>query len=521
MGTPQAPVVLFVFNRYKQLPETLECLRQNNINELYVFCDGSRGPGDDEAVKKVRSLIKNINWIKPKIVAHSHNQGLSESISAGLDLVFKTHDRVIVIEDDICVKPGFYDYMNQALETYKDSKQVAGVTGLRYPFKREAFNNYQYGAFFAARFSSWGWGTWKRFWDNRETNRQALANQIRQNSLALDVGGADMIPTFEGYLNGSLSGSWDVECAANMLVKDMVFVWPTWNMVRNTGLMDGTHASSVEADWQLLWEEPLNQSGFPTKVLQDGTINSEFLSFFKEISHKGDSVISQARAIGGKIKRRLTATGTEAAKPDPSEYTTTDGPLEVPVQKEAYFIALNQYIKTGDKVLDVGSGLGYGLNLLAIKAGEVSGVDIDDKAIAYAKKLLVGRNPKLKELKLYDGYHLPYKDKSFDVITSVDVIEHVEDYDAFIDELLRVAKRAVIISTPNRREEYTNPDGTPRNHWHLREWSREELDAIVKKHPLTVKWHHVNGPWEGPFTVSTVVKPDTMTLTPALLPKQK
>ena len=171
-------------------------------------------------------------------------------------------------------------------------------------------------------------------------------------------------------------------------------------------------------------------------------------------------------------------------------------------------------------MVDDGSGLSYVLNLLSIKAGEVSGVDIDQKAIDYAEKRIRGRNPKLKDLKVYDGYNLPYGDKSFDVITSIDVIEHVEDYDRFIDELLRVAKKAVLISTPNRREEHTNPDGTPKNHWHLREWSRAELDKIIAKHDAKIQWHHVNGPWEGPFTVSSNLKEDTQTLTPALLPKK-
>jgi 2-polyprenyl-3-methyl-5-hydroxy-6-metoxy-1,4-benzoquinol methylase len=222
-------------------------------------------------------------------------------------------------------------------------------------------------------------------------------------------------------------------------------------------------------------------------------------------------IVNRARSFGG--------AETEIPKPDPSEYTTTTGPMEVPVQKETYFIALNNYVKEGDEVLDVGSGIGYGLNLLAIKAGHVSGVDIDPKAIDYCQRHVRGKNPKLKDLKVYDGYHLPYKNDSFDVITSVDVIEHVEKYDEFIDELLRVAKRAVLLSTPNRRPEYTNPDGTPRNYWHLREWSRSELNDILKKHDAKLEWYHVNGPWEGPFTVTRTVRPDTMTLTPVLLKK--
>jgi 2-polyprenyl-3-methyl-5-hydroxy-6-metoxy-1,4-benzoquinol methylase len=224
------------------------------------------------------------------------------------------------------------------------------------------------------------------------------------------------------------------------------------------------------------------------------------------------------RKAAGKVKRALLGQQSQP-KPDPSKYSTTDEPMEVPCQKEAYFLALNGYVKEGDRVLDVGCGIGYGLNLLSIKAGTVEGVDVDAKAVAYVRDQYMGKNPKLKELKVYDGYHLDYPDNYFDVVTSIDVIEHVERYDDFIKELMRVAKRAVVFDTPNRRPEYTNPDGTPKNYWHLREWSYEELDAILRKHSKTVDWHFINGPWDGPFSVSQKVANDTLALVPVVVLK--
>jgi SAM-dependent methyltransferase len=203
---------------------------------------------------------------------------------------------------------------------------------------------------------------------------------------------------------------------------------------------------------------------------------------------------------------------------NPADYTTTADPVEVPVQKEAYYLALTDYMRDGDEVLDVGCGIGYGLNLLAIRAAHVEGIDVDAKAIESCREHLVGKNPKLRDLCVYDGTRLPYGNKSFDVVTTIDVIEHVPDFDTFLRELIRVARRAVVVSTPNRRPEFTNPDGTPRNHWHLREWTRDELEAILERHPIDVDWHHINGPWEGPHTRSREVQPDTQTLTPVLKP---
>lgn len=227
------------------------------------------------------------------------------------------------------------------------------------------------------------------------------------------------------------------------------------------------------------------------------------------------------------IKNFIHKTGYELHKipnpesSDPSDYSTTDYPAEVPCQKETYFFALNNYVKDGDRVLDVGMGVGYGMNLLSIKAKEVYAVDVDKKAVAYCTKNVLGKNPKVKELKSYDGYHLPYKDNYFDVVTCVDVVEHVEDYDKFIDELLRVTKRVVVIATPNRRPEYTNVDGTPKNHWHLREWSFKEFNEIAKTHKSKVNWNFLDGLWEGPFKLRKKVSKDTLVLLPVFIKTKK
>jgi len=198
----------------------------------------------------------------------------------------------------------------------------------------------------------------------------------------------------------------------------------------------------------------------------------------------------------------------------PGDYSATIGVgTIVPCQTEAYFLALNKYVDEGATVLDVGFGLGYGLNILAIKARAVSGVDVDVKALDYCKDTVEGRNPRLVHLSLYDGYNLPFPNRHFDIVTCVDVLEHVEGYHRFLEELLRVSRKGVFISTPNRRPEYTNPDGTPKNYWHLREWTFGELSAILKQHGRT-EWIFLNGPYEGPFSQSNEERIDTIALSP-------
>jgi 2-polyprenyl-3-methyl-5-hydroxy-6-metoxy-1,4-benzoquinol methylase len=518
------PIALFVFNRNKDLQRTLDCLRNSGVQELYVFADGPRNAQEKVLTDLVRKTIDRIDWAKTKKYYQTDNLGLSESIKHGLDTVFKTHDSAVVIEDDICVAPNFYKYAVECLEAYSDREDILGITGLKYPFERGNLDSSEADVFMAPRFSSWGWATWRHKWQLVDFNLGNLEAKLQKSkNTNLGIAGSDAAYSIELLLTGRLSGCWDVYVLINMIIRGQYFVWPTNNMVKNTGLLEGTHAGGKAPSWTLEWEEPDKKEFFlPPKLQKNDKIVDDFVEFFNDGNQRLEG-INMVRKIAKKLMYKAGYNLSRVPKAvgnnntDPSEYSTTDEPMEVPCQKESYFIALNKYIKDGDRVLDVGMGVGYGMNLLSIKANEVYAVDVDDKAVKFCSENNLGKNPKIKELKKYDGYKLPYKDSFFDVVTCVDVIEHVEDYDKFIDELMRVAKRAVIFATPNKRPEYTNPDGSPMNHWHLREWSFDEFDKIIKAHATKIEWNVLDGPWEGPFKHGEKANMDTLVLLPALI----
>jgi SAM-dependent methyltransferase len=84
------------------------------------------------------------------------------------------------------------------------------------------------------------------------------------------------------------------------------------------------------------------------------------------------------------------------------------------------------------KILDVGCGTGANLEMLA-NFGESEGVDVSDDALEFCK---------LKGLKVHKGLaeKLPFADESFDVVTALDVVEHLDDDIAGLREMNRVLK---------------------------------------------------------------------------------
>jgi ubiquinone/menaquinone biosynthesis C-methylase UbiE len=537
------PVALFVYNRDGVLERTLNCLKASGVELLYVFSDGPKTNNAEDVTKvqRVREMIKEIGWAKVNFVEQKENIGLDKSIRQGVDHVFKKHDKIIVVEDDVQIAPGFYNYMSECLNHFEGNASIAGVTGLRYPFPQKAFGDYPYDVFFAPRFSSWGWGTWRDIWKKNDFNTSNLKRRLQSVEPDVTSAGADMKGMVEELKSGSLHGGWDIYCALNVLLNNQYFVWPRKNMVENGGFTDGTHAGSEPPSWSLTWEANGRfdkDLRLPEGLVIDDKILTGFRGFFeqivrtpvalpnsKKILQKGKNTLRKIKILRKTVNAlrqtqgKLNSEGQQVPKPNPKEYSTLTSPIEVPVQRDSYFVALNKYVEEGDKVLDVGCGLGYGLTILSIKASSVDGIDVDPKSAEYCRTWLVGRNPRLKQVSHYDGYNLPYEDNSFDVVTSIDVLEHVEDYDRFIEELLRVAKRIVMFGTPNRRPENTNPDGSPKNYWHLREWTKTELDKILAKHTKKVVWKFVGGPADGPYKVTDQVLPDTQALLPALFKK--
>lgn len=158
-------------------------------------------------------------------------------------------------------------------------------------------------------------------------------------------------------------------------------------------------------------------------------------------------------------------------------------------------------------------------SMLRAKAGELRGIEIDQRAVSHVRRL-TSEVPEIREVRHYDGRNIPCDADTFDVVTCTDVIEHVPDYMGLIMEMIRVSKRVVFLSTPNRRPEYTRSDGRPKNRWHLREWTWVELKAILAQLGFEYECNFINGPFEGPFTVTTTLMEDTLSLVPAILIKE-
>ncbi len=83
------------------------------------------------------------------------------------------------------------------------------------------------------------------------------------------------------------------------------------------------------------------------------------------------------------------------------------------------------------KILDVGCGTGANLEMLS-QYGEAEGVDVSSEALSFCQER------GLAKVKQGAAEALPYSDGSFDLVTGLDVVEHLDDDLAGLQEMRRV-----------------------------------------------------------------------------------
>jgi SAM-dependent methyltransferase len=109
--------------------------------------------------------------------------------------------------------------------------------------------------------------------------------------------------------------------------------------------------------------------------------------------------------------------------------------------KYADFLAM---APPGSKVLDVGCGAGQVVGRLTQRGYDGYGLDVSEPNIARAREFSA-------KCQMYDGKQLPFPDGTFAAVGALNVLEHVDEPERFIPELVRVTAPdgRIIISSPN------------------------------------------------------------------------
>lgn len=254
-----APILLFVYNRPEHVRQCIASLQANELaaqSPLFIYSDAAKTPESREGVEQTRQFIRDIDgFASVTIIEREQNWGLARSIIDGVTTQVNRFGRVIVMEDDLIAAPYFLQFMNDALETYKDEPRVGHIQGCDFTQDTSLPDT-----FLIKWTGSWGWATWDRAWKQFNPNGKELLQQLEERNLTHRF---DFNSTY-GYtrmLRRQIEGknnSWAIRWNASLFLADILSLNAGRSLIRNTGFDgSGTNCGGGGLYDSTLWLNPL------------------------------------------------------------------------------------------------------------------------------------------------------------------------------------------------------------------------------------------------------------------------
>lgn len=278
-----APILLFVYNRpehTRRLITSLQANRQAAQSHLIVYADQARNEEDRPKVEEVRQYIHSLQGFgSVELVERNENWGLARNVIDGVTTQLMRYDRIIVLEDDLVVAPYFLQFMNEALETYKDEERIGHIQACDFTQDSSLPDT-----FLIKWTGSWGWATWARAWKHFNPNGQQLLEQLERRKLTrtFDFNGNYPFTRMLRRQIAGLNNSWAIRWNASLFLTDILSLNVGKSLVQNTGFDgSGTNCGGGGLYDSTLWMKPL-----PVIPISPVAENQEARHVFERYYHR-------------------------------------------------------------------------------------------------------------------------------------------------------------------------------------------------------------------------------------------
>jgi hypothetical protein len=305
--TSLTPIALFSFRRVDTTAAVLQALERCEDfsgRTIYLFCDAARSGRIDEEkeVEQVKAYLET--WARGRTASchfSRQNLGLRASIVSGVTDVLRSHDAVIVLEDDIICSRVFLRYMDLALRKYSSTENVWQISGYAPPglllSRTTGFLRIP---------ACWGWATWTSKWGNYCDDAAALRQHIETSEV--DRFNVEGSYDFFGDLTSNAMGrinTWNVRWYASMFLENALAACPPRSLTRNIGF-DVRGSNCTESRMADYYLGQRISSRIP--VLADVDYKAcESVSFLnRQIRfHRWQHAVWSENTIADRIRRRL------------------------------------------------------------------------------------------------------------------------------------------------------------------------------------------------------------------------
>ena len=304
-------VALFLYRRPDRTRKVFERIRGARPERLFLIADGPRpeSPEDRRGCELARAVVEDVNWpCEVTRIYADENIGLRLRIPTGIDEVFSSVDRAILLEDDCLPDPSFFPFCDEMLRRYADDERVMHVAGSQLlspaPAREASYHFSRYPHI-------WGWGSWRRAWAAYDVD---LADWHRLGRRQRDARVAEMFDDeserrhWRYVWDGAREiENWDGQWSYALLDRGGLAVNPNANLVSNIGF--GEVATNAVEDPFGIAGRPLEGIQFPLRhpetVAADAEADARASRFFR----RGQAPRPPLRA---RVRHRVLRAGDRA-----------------------------------------------------------------------------------------------------------------------------------------------------------------------------------------------------------------
>jgi len=283
-------IALFAFNRPDLLQRTLTALAANELADkasLTIFCDGPRYEQDEAGTQAVCKLAKRVKgFASLEVVERPQNMGCAASVIDGLTEMFRLHERLIVIEDDILTSPYTLRFLSEGLTRYAENDKVFSVSAWSPPHvAHKIAKDYPYDVYAFPRFGCWGWASWRdRFQDiDWAVSDYLQFKASRSQQKAFAEGGEDLPSMLDMQMTGKIN-SWAVRACYACFKRGGLVIYPFKSYTLNIGIGSGTHTTSQTSKWDTDIHLAVKHPLFPKILKTNRMLNKVNLDCYRKPS---------------------------------------------------------------------------------------------------------------------------------------------------------------------------------------------------------------------------------------------
>lgn len=283
-----APIIIFGFDRPRHLENLINSLVKNaetKNSDAYIYIDGPTDKINFENYENVKKLVsQQLPFRNTYLTIRETNFECKWNIIKGVTEVIDKFNKVIVLEDDLIVGKYFLNYMNSALNLYKNDEKIWHINGYCHPQLIKSKNS----AAFGTLAQPWGWGTWKSKWDVFIDEKHEYTNKNIISTLTDEERKKFNFYNLASYWEDALkfdqikkNSIWDAYWYQTIFLNKGLTLFPQISHIQNEGFDGSGLHCGINNDFHTALNSHKTYK-FPLKIKESKLYKYNTLLFFKK-----------------------------------------------------------------------------------------------------------------------------------------------------------------------------------------------------------------------------------------------